>query len=88
MRPRCASGTSPRATRLRRAGRRRRLRYSTTVAPPMPKLPARKPRPGRGRLDYVEAPSTTQLRFNSAAALVVLAIIALVVGLSIWLALD
>lgn len=54
----------------------------------MPKLPARKPRPGRGRLDYVEAPSTTQLRFNSAAALVVLAIIALVVGLSIWLALD
>ncbi|MCL4291295.1 MAG: hypothetical protein KJ051_13610 [Thermoleophilia bacterium] len=58
------------------------------MAPSIPKLPARKPRPGRGRLDYVEAPSTSQLRFNTAAALVVLAAVALVVGLSIWLALD
>ncbi|MCC6222787.1 MAG: hypothetical protein IT201_04770 [Thermoleophilia bacterium] len=58
------------------------------MALPTPKLPARRPRPGRGRLDYVEAPSTSQLRFNAAAAVVLLAAVAIVVGLSIWLALD
>lgn len=58
------------------------------MAPPIPKLPARKPRPGRGRLDYVEAPNTSELRFNAAAAFVLLAAVAIVVGLSIWLALD